>query len=620
MTDASPRPDDDETVPQDVPDTPEDDSDDAAREHDAAQEPEAVGEAAEGTEPGEQSQDPQDTHDADGPPATGTTHQAGGTQDAEDSADTAQHTLARLLTQTARGDQSAFAQFYEATAEVVYGLALLMHEDVEGAQTAMVAVYHHLWDQADERARDLRLQSAAAESLADHVAAEDAQRAQHDRPNSPGGQSSPDGTASTNSAASADTTDGAQPNSGRSAEPAYRPSEHELVLEWLIPLAHRIMVERFREGTVEPISLTVVSSGGVAGLPEEVLEDFAPLSDSQIQVLALCYLSGMTHREAAAEVRSALPAVKSRLRDAMTRLHTVRSGRVDVDDPILRAAVTRRDLERGAGVNRNFSDDIDTDLQRGLLVELAEVYAMDAVDDRERALLDEYALNAEDAVAQRWDTRVLAARRTLAEIFTTHPVTPPRHLLEEMMLDLSDQEVGMSMVEEVSTHTEEAPKRQPVVKRWMVVTGFIVVLVLAAFLIWRFTIGQDVQERVDEAEDVATSEQVELEEGGTAQLVVSEEEDLGYAEFTDVEAMDGLTYQVWLLPAGEGQPSSLGSFSAEELSDETVELRGIGSYERLAVTAEEIAGAERPTGEVVVEIPLSPEASSGPTYGGPTSD
>lgn len=573
MTDASPRPDDDAPRPED-----------SAQESDPGTDQEHQGHQEPGQEPGHTVADSDAASDAGEQNVSDVADVADGPAEDEPAASTedSQPTLARLLTRTAGGDQAAFAQFYEATADVVYGLALLMHEDVDGAQTAMVAVYHHLWDQADERARDLRLQSAAAESLADHVAAQ---------------EEGPD-----------------------TGEPAYRPDEHELVLEWLIPLAHRIMVERFREGAVTPIRLTVVESGGVAGLPEEVLEDFAPLSDSQIQVLALCYLSGMTHQEAASHVRSALPAVKSRLRDAMTRLHTVRSGRVDVDDPILRAAVTRRDLERGAGVNRNFSDRIDTDLKRELLVELSEVYAMDAVDDRERALLDEDALNAAESVAQRWDTRVLAARRTLAEIFTSHPVQPPRHLLEEMMLDLSDQEVGMTMVEEVSTRTEEGPKRQPVVKRWMVVTGLIVVVLLAAVMIWRLTIGQDVQERVDEADDVASSDQVEMAEGGTAQVVISEEEDLGYAEFAEVQAVDGMTYQVWLLPGGEGQPSSLGSFSAEELSDETVELRGISSYARLAVTAEEIAGAERPTGEVVVEIPLSPEASSGPTYGGPTSD
>ena len=43
-------------------------------------------------------------------------------------------TLSELLAGSARGDQPSFATFYEATSDVVYGLALLMHADVEGAQ------------------------------------------------------------------------------------------------------------------------------------------------------------------------------------------------------------------------------------------------------------------------------------------------------------------------------------------------------------------------------------------------------------------------------------------------------------------------------------------------------
>ena len=56
-------------------------------------------------------------------------------------------TLSELLTGTARGDESSFAAFYEATSDVVYGLALLMHEHPDGAYYSTVAVYEHLWEQ-----------------------------------------------------------------------------------------------------------------------------------------------------------------------------------------------------------------------------------------------------------------------------------------------------------------------------------------------------------------------------------------------------------------------------------------------------------------------------------------
>lgn len=490
-------------------------------------------------------------------------------------------TLSELLTGTAHGDQASFSVFYEATAEVVYGLALLMHEDPESAYGSTVAVYHHLWHQADERARDLRLQTQTSQSLTE----EHAGRSEFE-----------DGD-------------------------TFRPSEYELVLEWLIPLAHRIIVERFREGEALPISLAAVpgsdaEGGGVAGLPEEVVEDLSTLSDSQTQALALSYLAGGTHQQIAAAVDAAVPAVKSRLRDGMTRLHAQRTSREDEADPILRAAVTRRDVERSGGVNRNFTNEVGADLEKGLLVELTEIYALDAIDDRERALLDETVLSVDEATAQQWDTRVLAARRTLAEVFAAHPAVPPGHLLDDVLFNLHDQEVGMSMVEEFSTHTEETTKREPIMKRWMILAGLAVVFLLAAVLIWRFTAGQDIETVADGDPDARVLENIELAEGGTARAVISEAEDVGYVDFQSVATLDGASYQVWLIPAGEQLPSSLGNYSASELEEEVINLPNIAGYDQVLITAEEIRGEERPTGDLIMELPLRDRLTEGPQYGG----
>lgn len=484
-------------------------------------------------------------------------------------------TLSELLAGTARGDESSFAAFYEATSDVVYGLALLMHEHPDGAYYSTLAVYQHLWDQADERARDLRLQSATSQSLTEeHL------------------------------------------NSPEDEQTAYRPSEYELVLEWLVPLAHRIMVERFREGLAEPISLSAVpepQGGGVAGLPEEILNDLTTLSDAQTQAVALSYLAGGTHQQIADAVDSALPTVKSRLRDSMTRLHTQRDSRETEADPILRAAVTKKDVERSGAVNRNFTNQVSADLEKGLLVELAELYALDAIDDRERALLDETALTADEDTSQQWDTRVLAARRTLSEIFSAHPVVPPGQLLDEILYDLRDREreVGMSMVEEFSSHTEETTKRDPIMTRWMIVTGLVVVILLAILLIWRFTAGQDVEAIADGADDSRTVDDIELAEGGSGYAVISEAEDVAYLDFEDVATLDGHTYQVWLLSA-DRPPSSLGNFSSSELEEEIVSLRNISSYTHVQITAEEIRGEERPLGDVMAEFPLHEDGPEEP--------
>lgn len=495
------------------------------------------------------------------------------TADQAEPADPVDPSLAELLAGTARGQTASFSAFFESTADVVYGLALLLHADSDGAHASTVAVYQHLWDQADARARDLRLQTQASETLTDEYA-------------------------------------GFTPEGDADAAPlaeTYRPNEYELVLEWLVPLAHRIFVERFRDGAAEPIPLSPLpqNQGGVAGLPEEVLEDLLALSDSQAQALALTYLAGMTHQQVAEQVGAAVPSIKSRLRDAMTRMHSQRTQRQADSDPILRAAVTPEDVARSGGVNRNFSNEIAADLDKGLLVELAELYALDGLDDRERALLDEKALTAEAGEAQQWDTRVLAARRTLAEIFASDPVPPPSHLLEEVLQSVGDQEVGVGLVEEVSSHTAEEPRRKPVLKRWMFITGFLLVLLVGVIVVWQVSAPRDIEAVAQSDPDAHLVEDYEMAEGGRVDAVFSEVEDVGYVEFREVpELADGATYQLWLLPADAGQPSSLGNFTAEELESENVSIEGLAQYRTLMVTVEDIRGEERPQGEIVAQFLL----------------
>lgn len=505
-------------------------------------------------------------------------------QDTESAAEepAGEPTLTELLTGTARGDRAAFSAFFDATADVVYGLSLLMHADNEGAHSATIAVYRHLWDQADARARDLRLQTQASQLLTDEYA-----DFAHD--------------------------------DGSGVSETYRPNEYELVLEWLVPLAHRIFTERIREGVATPIPLAPVpphEGGGVAGLPEEVLEDLLALSDSQAQALALTYLGGMSHRQVAESVGAAVPSVKSRLRDAMTRLHSQREARESESDPILRAAVTKEDVERSGGVNRNFSNEIAADLDKGLLVELAELYALDSVSDRERALLDEKALTASATQAQHWDTRVLATRRTLAEIFASDPVAPPNQLLEELLATVSDQEVGVSLVEDISNHTGETTRRTPVIKKWMFIAGFALVLIIGAVVIWQLSVPRDVQAIADADPDAYLIEGQELGEDGQIDAVLSPTEDVGYAQFENVPTLEGeTTYQLWLMPTGAAEPVSLGNFTAEELEDEVVDINNLAQYRSLLITVEQIRNEERPTGDTVAQFDLHSAEIDAPEEG-----
>lgn len=112
-------------------------------------------------------------------------------------------------------------------------------------------------------------------------------------------------------------------------------------------------------------------------------------------------------------------------------------------------------------------------------------------------------------------------------------------------------------------------------------------------------------------------EGVELTEGGTARAVISTAEGVGYVDFFEVGELEGdTTYQLWLMPRDEGQPSSLGNFTAAELEEEIVTLRDIEANRALQITIETIRGEERPTGETAGEIELRERVTDGPQYGG----
>lgn len=179
----------------------------------------------------------------------------------------------------------------------------------------------------------------------------------------------------------------------------------------------------------------------------------------------------------------------------------------------------------------------------------------------------------------------------------------------------------MGMVESISSHTEEAPKREPLMKRWMILTGLAVVVLAAVLLIWGFTAGQDIEATADGDPEARVTEGIELSQGGTARAVMSSAEDVGYVDFSEVGELEGDdTYQLWLMPHETGQPSSLGNFTAEELEEEVVTVDGISSHRALQITVEDIRGVERPMGETVAEVQLRERITDGPQYGGSPED
>ena len=81
---------------------------------------------------------------------------------------------------------------------------------------------------------------------------------------------------------------------------------------------------------------------------------------------------------------------------------------------------------------------LSTDLASGRAVELAELYALDAVSHAERAAIEEYVSAAPEAERDAFNERVRQARETLAATFTAEE-EPPADLFGRIVAQLPAQ-------------------------------------------------------------------------------------------------------------------------------------------------------------------------------------
>ena len=93
--------------------------------------------------------------------------------------------------------------------------------------------------------------------------------------------------------------------------------------------------------------------------------------------------------------------------------------------------MTETNDAHGRQLPRAFAADISTDLEAGRAVELAEVYALDAVSDAEREAIEAYVKTAPEAERQSFNERVRQARETLAATFTAEE-EPPADLFDRI--------------------------------------------------------------------------------------------------------------------------------------------------------------------------------------------
>lgn len=296
--------------------------------------------------------------------------------------------------------------------------------------------------------------------------------------------------------------------------------------------------------------------------------------------------------------------------------------------------------------NKQFAESIQTDLAEGRVLELAEVYALDAVSEEERADIEEYISAAPMPLQRDFNVRLHHARETLATAYATSQVEPPPELLAKILSALpnagtetsdpaaqdpaapgaaagataargaaarapaADQAPvpsGAGQLDEFTAHRErKAQRRRPSTgRRWLIGVAAAALIAVGGVAVGSSILsGEDPTHQILSAPDVQTKT-VDIPGGGTATLAISHAKDAAVVTLHSVPAPpEGKVYQMWLLPKDGTAPVSQGTLDADALS-RTARIQGVDAATAFAITVEPTGGSVSPTLPPVASVVLN---------------
>lgn len=298
--------------------------------------------------------------------------------------------------------------------------------------------------------------------------------------------------------------------------------------------------------------------------------------------------------------------------------------------------MTDMNQPNGSSSSGMFAHDIAADLTSGRAVELAELYALDAVSPAERTAIEEYISAAPAPERDAFGERVRQARETLAVTFTAEE-EPPAGLFDRIVAQLPAQsgaaplpvqpetaqpgagpvpapasqehplEPGRTPVADelgAARQRREERRRAPGIRNWLVGVAAAAFIALGGVGVGAYVANQnDPLNQVLQAQDVRQAT-VDVSGGGTATVSISSSKDAVVVKMNGVPAPPaGKVYQMWLIPKDGSAPVSQGLMDAEALSKPAV-VKGIGSAAALGITVEPVGGSASPTLPTVAAAPL----------------
>jgi len=222
------------------------------------------------------------------------------------------------------------------------------------------------------------------------------------------------------------------------------------------------------------------------------------------------------------------------------------------------------------------------------LLELATPYALHAVSDAERAVIDRQLAAAPPSVAEAFREEVRAVCETMTAVSAATAAEPPTRLRTAVL----------------ATVQPDTGRRS----RWrtaLLAAAAAIVVGLAAFgagIALRPSSKPSMAEQIMAAPDVRTvSGQLA---GGTATVMFSRDRDAGVLVMNNVPPpSQGTVYQMWLL--GDKGPTSAGTMNTAAVAPSTTDiLTNLGSSSALAFTVEPGTGSPQPTGKILAKLAL----------------
>lgn len=268
-----------------------------------------------------------------------------------------------------------------------------------------------------------------------------------------------------------------------------------------------------------------------------------------------------------------------------------------------------------------FGDTISADLASGRAVDLAELYALDAVTEEERRSIDQYISTAPAGERAAFEERVRQSRETLVRTFKVEE-EPPADLFDRIMARLPEQEgrpeapvaaaaeAGAAASSDSGDELAKARQRREERRRpsggrrWLAGIAAAAAIALGGVGVGSYLADQnDPLNQVVRAGDLREAS-VQVAGGGTATVLISASEDAVVVRMNDVPAPpEGKVYQMWLIPKDGSAPVSQGLMDAETLSKPAI-VEGISSAAALGITLEPAGGSEAPTLPTVAAAPL----------------